>query len=300
MLENALTHGTDLRSADRPGNGLVEHFDLAAVSTPDQIVDLLSIVGAAVGHGQQDALDFQLGVDLPPDFLHSLQKLFQTLCRQILRLHGNQGGVCCCQCIDGQHPKGRGAIQQNEIVVVLCTLQHLFEHLFPVHAVDKGNFQPCKFDVCWNQVNALCMVQDAFTGRNALVIHGFCHQGGKGSGQFIGLLQPMLMVKLPCGSASTSRTFLPSAASPTPKFSQVVVLPVPPFWLTMAIVVAFFEIFITSASLSRGWFGSGRKAASWWVRYTEKRAGIVSCFGSGCCFLQGTSAQSGYGQRSAS
>ena len=33
----------------------------------------------------------------------------------------------------------------------------------------------------------------------------------------------------------------------------VVVLPVPPFWLTMAIVVAFFEIFITSASLSRGW-----------------------------------------------
>ena len=69
---------------------------------------------------------------------------------------------------------------------------------------------------------------------------------------------------------------------------------------TVAIVVAFFEIFITPASLSRGWFGSGRKAASWWVRCTEKRAGIVSCFGSGCCSLQGTSAQSEYGRRSAS
>ena len=69
------------------------------------------------------------------------------------------------------------------------------------------------------------------------------------------------MVKLPCGSASTNRTFLPSIASPMPRFSQVVVLPVPPFWLTMAIVVAFFEIFITSASLSRGWFGFDRKAA---------------------------------------
>ena len=89
------------------------------------------------------------------------------------------------------------------------------------------------------------------------------------------------MVKLPCGSASTNRTFLPSIASPMPRLSQVVVLPVPPFWLTMAIVVAFFEIFITSASLSRGWFGSGRKAASWWVRCTEKRADIVSCC---CCF----------------
>ena len=40
MLENAFTHGTDLRSTDRPGNGLVEHFDFAAVSTPNQVVDL--------------------------------------------------------------------------------------------------------------------------------------------------------------------------------------------------------------------------------------------------------------------
>jgi hypothetical protein len=39
MLENAFAHGTDLRSTDRPWNGLVEHFDLAAVSTSNQIVD---------------------------------------------------------------------------------------------------------------------------------------------------------------------------------------------------------------------------------------------------------------------
>ena len=116
----------------------------------------------------------------------------------------------------------------------------------------------------------------------------FCIRVERVVGSSSGCCQPMLMVKLPCGSASTSRTFLPSIASPMPRFSQVVVLPVPPFWLTMAIVVAFFEIFITSASLSRGWFGSGRKAAWWWVRYTEKRADIVSCFGSGCCSLQGT------------
>ena len=28
---------------------------------------MLSVVGAAIGHGQQDALDFQFWVDLPPD-----------------------------------------------------------------------------------------------------------------------------------------------------------------------------------------------------------------------------------------
>jgi len=188
VLENALTHGTDLRSADRPWNGLVEHLDLAAVSTPNQIVDLLPVVGAAISHSQQNTLNFQLGVDLPSDFLDGLQKLFQAFCGQVLRLHRNQGGVCRRQCIDGQHPKGRGAVQQNEIVFVLCTVQHLFQHLFPVHGVDKGHFQPCQFDVCRNQVNALCMMQDALTGLDGLVIHGFCHQGGKSDGQFIGLL----------------------------------------------------------------------------------------------------------------
>ena len=110
MLENALTHGTDFRSTDRPRNGLVKHLDPAAVGTPNQVVDLLSIVGAAVSHGQQDALDFQFRVDLPSDLLHGLQKLFQAFRRQVLRLHRNQGGVRRCQCIHGQHPKGRGAI----------------------------------------------------------------------------------------------------------------------------------------------------------------------------------------------
>jgi len=32
------------------------------------------------------------------------------------------------------------------------------------------------------------MVQDALTGWNTLVVHGLYHQGGKGRGQFIGLL----------------------------------------------------------------------------------------------------------------
>ena len=57
-----------------------------------------------------------------------------------------------------------------------------------------------------------------------------------------GCCQPILMVSEPCGSTSTSRTFLPSIARPIPRFSQVVVLAVPPFWFTMAIVVAFFAI----------------------------------------------------------
>ena len=32
------------------------------------------------------------------------------------------------------------------------------------------------------------MVQNALAGLDGLVVHGFLHQGGKGGGQFVGLL----------------------------------------------------------------------------------------------------------------
>ena len=114
--------------------------------------------------------------------------MFQTLCGQVLRLHRNQGSVCRRQCVDGEHPQRGHTVQQNKIVLPLGTVQHLLQHLFPVYAVHKGNFQPCQFDVGRDQVNALCVVQNALAGLDGLVVHGFLHQGGKGSGQFIGLL----------------------------------------------------------------------------------------------------------------
>ena len=54
--------------------------------------------------------------------------------------------------------------------------------------------------------------------------------------------QPRLMVKLACGSQSTSRTRLPSCASPMPRLAQVVVLPTPPFWLAMDRMVGCNQI----------------------------------------------------------
>ena len=58
------------------------------------------------------------------------------------------------------------------------------------------------------------------------------------NGSWSGCGYPRLIVKLPCGSASTNNTFLPSLASPIPKFVQVVVLPTPPFWFAIAIICA--------------------------------------------------------------
>ena len=58
-----------------------------------------------------------------------------------------------------------------------------------------------------------------------------------------GLLQRLhrfyLFPQLPCVSPSTTSTFFPARASPIPRFTQVVVLPTPPFWFEMAITCAF-------------------------------------------------------------
>src|SRR6266487_435920 len=53
------------------------------------------------------------------------------------------------------------------------------------------------------------------------------------------------MVRLPCGSRSTRSTFIPCSAKATPRFSAVVVLATPPFWLAKAMTlprVAPFEM----------------------------------------------------------
>lgn len=48
---------------------------------------------------------------------------------------------------------------------------------------------------------------------------------------------PMPLVKLACGSLSTSRTDAPPLASTYPRLAAEVVLPTPPFWLAMAMVI---------------------------------------------------------------
>src|SRR5207302_9860394 len=50
-------------------------------------------------------------------------------------------------------------------------------------------------------------------------------------------LKPMLIVRWPWGSRSIKRTRFPSSASAHPRFTAVVVLPTPPFWLAIAMTL---------------------------------------------------------------
>lgn len=68
-----------------------------------------------------------------------------------------------------------------------------------------------------------------------------------------GSVYPKLAVRLPCASASISSTFFPCFASPIPKLLVVVVLPTPPFWFAIAIILHMipfsFAIYCSSFTL---------------------------------------------------
>ena len=60
---------------------------------------------------------------------------------------------------------------------------------------------------------------------------------GSATSSSSGFIMPRLCDRFPCGSASITSTFFPSLTKPTPRFTVVVVLDTPPFWLHIAITL---------------------------------------------------------------
>ena len=104
-----------LRKADIPGNDGAE--DLAGEVPADFFSHLIREIGSTVEHGQRHAEDLQSGVHAA---LHSPQgahQIAQTLQRVILTLDGDQNAFCGGQAVQGQHFQGRGAIDEDQIVI---------------------------------------------------------------------------------------------------------------------------------------------------------------------------------------
>ncbi len=70
---------------------------------------------------------------------------------------------------------------------------------------------------------------------------------------------PWLIVRLPCGSRSTSSTRSPFSLKATPRLSVVVVFATPPFWLANAITLGKLT---PLAVLARAVFGRGSRRVS--------------------------------------
>src|SRR5699024_4168801 len=103
---DALALGAGLLGPDRVGYLGAEHLDFATVGLPQQGGDLFGKVGAVVHHRQQDAVNLELGVQLPFDLADGGQQLLQALGGQILRLNGDYDPVGGGQRVDREHTQG--------------------------------------------------------------------------------------------------------------------------------------------------------------------------------------------------
>lgn len=69
MGEDAFPFGANLCSPDRSWDVCPVYFDLSSVGIPDQLGNVLGVIGPGIDHGQQDSFDPELRVDLLPDLV---------------------------------------------------------------------------------------------------------------------------------------------------------------------------------------------------------------------------------------
>ena len=187
MGENALALGAGLLGPDRMGNLGAEHLDFAAIGLPQQGGDLFRKIGSAVHHRQQDAVDLELGVQLPLDLADGGQQLFQALGGQVLRLDGDYDPVGCRQCIDRKHPQGGLAVDEDMGILSLHGVQILPQDGLAAHGVYQRHLHARQLDVGGHEVHALRVVQDALAGFDRLVHEDAAHRVGQGKGQLVRL-----------------------------------------------------------------------------------------------------------------
>ena len=179
MLEDAGSLCADFLCTNRTGNICLVDFQLSTVALPNQIADVLGVVGAVIYHRQKNPFNPQFRVDLSLDLVDGSKQLFQTLCRKVCCLNRYQHIVGSCQRIHGQHTQRRHTVQKNEIVILFDRIQVLTKNGFPAHGIYQRDLQTRQFNVCRHQIHALRMMNNPFAGSNGFLHHNLSHQIGK-------------------------------------------------------------------------------------------------------------------------
>ncbi len=180
MVVNAFVFHTDLCRLDGTGDLACEH--MTAIGLADKRVDLPCQCGAAIHHRQNDAVHLQLRVELPFHAGDGSQKLLQSLCGEILRLHGDDYAVRRSQGVDSQHTEGWHTVDERVIVALCHGGQILPQHRFTAHGVDQRDLQCRQLNIGGDKVDAGRVVQNALTGGDGLLCDDFLHQGGERGG----------------------------------------------------------------------------------------------------------------------
>ena len=156
--------GGSFRKADVPLYYGVE--DHVPEVLPELIHNLGVHFGAAVEHGDYEAFDSERRIDSVLDQANGLEQLAKAFQGKELRLDGDYHGVGGSQGIDGDQPEGRGAVDDDEIIVVTDRGDGFFQDGLPFISIQELDLGSYEVDVGWNQVQAahLCLYEGVGSG----------------------------------------------------------------------------------------------------------------------------------------
>ena len=199
---------------------------------------------------------------------HELGNAFEG---EVLGLHGDEQGVGGDQGVEGEEVERGRAVEEDEGVVVAGGLEGFAEAVFAAFDADQ-------LDVGADHVLGAgdegefgdLGGKDGFGGR------GICRGGGRRRrARSSSRAKPRPPVVLAWGSTSRRRMGMPSRARAAARLMAVVVLPTPPFWLTMAMTL------LRGVGPVSGW-GSGagsvlRSIRTWGDDPQPSRTGMGQC-----------------------
>ena len=119
-----------LRKADVSRDDRCEH--LAGEVLAHLLSHLGGEVGAPVKHGQGYAKNLQPGIHTFFHHPQSAHKITETLQREVFALHRHQDSIGGAQAVQRQQFQGRGAVDENEVIFLLCPEQRLFQLTLPM------------------------------------------------------------------------------------------------------------------------------------------------------------------------
>ena len=129
-------------------------------------------LGLAVEHGQRDAGDLELRVDLLVHQLDGLEKLADALQRQEMRLHRDDHVGGGRQSVDGEQAQARRTVQQDEIEIVFGCGQAIAQQCFTAGNIDQFDFHGRQIDRRGHERNTLVEALHCFEERSILDQHG--------------------------------------------------------------------------------------------------------------------------------
>lgn len=163
-----------LRGGDGAGHHGLEDAVRLPVLPSDGALDLPCEVVAGVVERDEDALDGEAGVYLPPDPVHGLQEAGHAGRREVLGGNRYEDAVRGGQGVDGDYPQGGRAVDDDVVVARLDGREPGAHHPLAGHRHEHRHLHGGELDVGGHEVDALAVAERP---RRGVVVRSLYRRG---------------------------------------------------------------------------------------------------------------------------